>query len=145
LLADLLRGHCPLRRLDGGEADALWEDVRDAAPLPDGILWRVHVPPSAACGLIDALEPFGARWLWDWGGGLVWLHFDGEARIVRAAADAAGGHAMLVRAPEAVRARVPAQHPRAAGIAAIEQRVRHGFDPAGVFEAGRFVGEARAN
>jgi glycolate oxidase FAD binding subunit len=45
---------------------------------------------------------------------------------------------MLVRAPEAMRAVVPAFHPAAAGLAALELRVRRAFDPAGVFETGRF-------
>ena len=36
------------------------------------------------------------------------------------------------------RAAVPAYHPQAAGLAALEQRVRRGFDPLGVFETGRF-------
>jgi len=45
---------------------------------------------------------------------------------------------MLVRAPEAMRAEVPALHPQPAGAAALETRVRRAFDPAGVFETGRF-------
>jgi len=56
-------------------------------------------------------RPAGARWLFDWAGGLVWLAFDGEPALVRQAAEAAGGHAMLVRAPEAIRNAVPLQHP----------------------------------
>ena len=45
---------------------------------------------------------------------------------------------MLVRAPETMRSRVPALHPPAAGVRALEQRVRRAFDPLGVFETGRF-------
>jgi hypothetical protein len=33
---------------------------------------------------------------------------------------------------------VPAFHPQAMGVAAIEQRVLRNFDPHGVFETGRF-------
>ena len=33
---------------------------------------------------------------------------------------------------------VPAFHPLAPGLAALEARVRRAFDPAGVFETGRF-------
>ena len=45
---------------------------------------------------------------------------------------------MLVRAPEPMRTKVPALHPSAPGVAALEARVRRAFDPMGVFETGRF-------
>ncbi len=89
--------------------------------------------------MVAALEPLGATWLFDWAGGLVWLAFDGDPELVRAAASTAGGHATLVRAPADMRATVPAQHPEAAGVAALSRRVRQTFDPAGVFETGRFL------
>jgi glycolate oxidase FAD binding subunit len=38
-----------------------------------------------------------------------------------------------------MRACVPAQHPRAIGVMALEARVRRAFDPAGIFETGRFL------
>src|SRR3546814_14425550 len=52
---------------------------------------------------------------------------------------------LLVRAPEAIRGSVPAQHPRHPQVAALVARVRREFDPAGIFETGRFLGEARAD
>lgn len=139
LLPDLLRDHAPLRRLEPAAAELLWDGVRQASPLGEGTLWRVHVPPSRACAFIDVLEPAGARWLFDWGGGLIWLVFAGDAALVRRSAEAAGGHAALVRAPDEMRACVPAQHPRARGVMALEARVRRAFDPAGIFETGRFL------
>ena len=138
LLLGLLRDYGALRPLDQGEADSFWDAVRIAAPLSHGSLWRVNVPPSGGCDVVAALEPLGARWLFDWAGGLLWLLWDGDAASVRQAAERAGGHAMLVRAPAEQRARVPAQHPRAPGLAALEERVRRAFDPAGIFETGRF-------
>jgi glycolate oxidase FAD binding subunit len=45
---------------------------------------------------------------------------------------------MLVRADAAMRAVVPALHPQPKPLAALEERVRRAFDPAGVFETGRF-------
>jgi glycolate oxidase FAD binding subunit len=123
----------------GGETEAIWAELRDLSPLgAERALWRVTVPPSAAPGVITALEPLGADWLLDWAGGLVWLTINDAAGAVRDVATAAGGHAMLVRAPAAVRAVVPALHPQAAGLAALEARVRRAFDPAGVFKTGRF-------
>lgn len=125
--------------LNDTEDAAFWQAIRTLESLAgDAPLWRVNVPPSGGPSVAAALEPLGARWLFDWAGGLVWLAFGGDAALVRGAAEKAGGHAMLVRAPEAVRAAVPTFHPPAPGLAALEARVRRAFDPQGVFETGRF-------
>jgi glycolate oxidase FAD binding subunit len=146
LLPDLLIDHGAARTIDAAEADGLWDRVRSVAPLADAtMLWRVNVPPSGGCAVVRALEPLGARWYFDWAGGLIWIAFDGNPETVRAAAAAAGGHAMLVRAPAALRATTPFQHPRASGVAALEARVRRAFDPKDVFETGRFLDETHAN
>ena len=122
-----------LRVLDEDEAEAFWTGFRN--PLPDAsALWRISVPASRAPEVIETL---GEGWLMDWAGGLIWAASE-DAAAVRRAAEAVGGHAMLVRAPEGMRAEVPALHPPAPGVAALEARVRHAFDPAGVFETGRF-------
>jgi glycolate oxidase FAD binding subunit len=89
--------------------------------------------------VVAVLEPLGARWLFDWAGGLVWLTIEAEAHAVRAAAQAAGGHAILVRAPGAMRAEIPAFHFTSSGVMALERRVRQAFDPLGVLETGRFL------
>ena len=132
--------------LSDGDASAFWNDLRTLAPLADGRpLWRVNVPPGSGCTVVAAIEPHGARWLFDWAGGLVWLTFDGDPRIVRNAAALAGGHATLVRGPESLRTSTPAFHPPAPGVGALEARIRRAFDPAGVFETGRFLDEVHAN
>jgi len=144
-LPELLKDHGAVRRLSESDADALWHAVRHVTPLAgDRPLWRVNVPPSGGCAVVAALEPLGARWFFDWAGGLVWLTFDGDPALLRDVAARALGHAMLVRAPADLRSRVPIQHPRSPGVAALEARVRHGFDPAGVFETNRF-GDVHAN
>jgi glycolate oxidase FAD binding subunit len=97
-------------------------------------LWRISAPPSRAPEVIGALD---GDWVLDWAGGRIWSSCEDPA-AVRPAAEAAGGHAMLVRGPLALRASIPALHPQPAGVAALEERVRRGFDPAGVFETGRF-------
>jgi glycolate oxidase FAD binding subunit len=125
--------------LSPDDADALWNDLKTLAPLDDGRpLWRINTPPSGGPAVVEALAPLGARWLFDWGGGLTWLTFDGDPAVVRAAAETAGGHAMLVRADAAMRAAVPALHPLPEGVAKLEARIRRAFDPSGVFETGRF-------
>jgi glycolate oxidase FAD binding subunit len=142
VLPGIVGDHGKALVLPEDQAREHWTAIRDAAPLADAAtLWRVNLPPTGGPGLIDQLAPQGARWLFDWAGGLVWLGFDGDgdSALVRRAAEAAGGHAMLVRAPDAVRDAVPFQHPRSPGVMALEARVRRAFDPAGVFETGRFL------
>ena len=119
------------------DGDALWLAVRDASPLPpEWSLWRLIVAPGKAPGVIAALPD--AQWLFDWAGGLVWLAIAADPITIRAAAEASGGHAMLVRASEAMRRTVTTLHPQPPALAAIEARVRRAFDPKGVFEIGRF-------
>ncbi|MCW4462751.1 glycolate oxidase subunit GlcE [Sphingomonas sp. BT-65] len=119
------------------EGDALWLAVRDASPLSGALpLWRLIVAPGKAPDVVAALPH--AEWLLDWAGGLIWLASNADSAVIRAAAEAAGGHATLVRASDVMRRTVPALHPQPPALAAIEARVRRAFDPDGVFETGRF-------
>jgi len=118
------------------EAAALWPAVASARDLPaDRPLWRIVAPAVQMPGVIASLA---SDWLMDWAGGLLWLASADAPQAIRAAAERAGGHAMLVRADAAMRAAVPALHPQPKPLAALEERVRRAFDPAGVFETGRF-------
>lgn len=124
-------------KLDAPVAAALWRRVADATVLPaDQPLWRLVVAPARAHGVLDALGD--ADWFLDWGGALVWATGPLDAATVRRAAMEAGGHAMLVRADDRLRRRVPAFHPPAAGIGKIENNLRLTFDPRQVFDTGRF-------
>lgn len=138
MLAALLTPLGRAEPLAAAQAGDFWNELRTLAPLPAASpLWRINVAPRAGLAIVDALRPLGARWLLDWAGGLIWLACD-DCEAVRTAASSAGGHATLVRAPEAVRVAIPAFHPQPAGVAALETRVRRAFDPAGLFETGRF-------
>lgn len=144
-LPDLMRNHCGLNRLSDEEAAPLWRRAMTGAGLVQGVRWKVHLSPRHAADLIERLEPLGIDWAMDWGGGLVWIALDHAGTEVRDAAAALGGEAMLVQAEAEIRAVVPALHPRAAGVAALEQRVRRAFDPAGVFATRRFMEDADAD
>ena len=123
------------RLLAEDRAERFWAGLRHPMPKAE-ILWRISVPPSRAPELLNSLD---GEWRMDWAGGLVWsAPTDATGEGIRRAAEAVGGHAMLMRAPEALRAAVPTLHPAAPGVAALEERVRRAFDPAGVFETGRF-------
>lgn len=143
-LPGLLAAHCRLERMDATEAALLWQQAMTGQGLRGAVRWDVHLPPRAAPALIAAL-PEGAAWAMDWGGGRVWVAINSENDGVRTLAAQLGGEARLVCAPEAMRARIPAFHPRARGVMALETRVRRAFDPTGVFVTGRFAEDADAD
>lgn len=141
-LRQLLADMAPAEILGVDEADALWRRVRLAAPLAkQAHLWRLHVSAAAAPRVAERLAPLGAQVVYDWGGHLLWVGLPDDARAaeVREAARDARGHAMLVRAPPGVRARVPAFHPSSSAATRLRGRIRRMFDPGGVFETGRFA------
>ena len=60
-----------------------------------------------------------------------------RAAALRAALSPLGGHATLVRAPDALRAAVDVFQPQPAALIALTRRVKAAFDPDGVFNPGR--------
>lgn len=144
-LPGLLAGRCELRRLAEHEAAPLWRAAMTGGGLSGEVLWRVHLPPRLAAELVRYLDARGAEWAMDWGGGQVWAALGDEGASLREEAARLGGEAALVNAPAEVRARIPAFHPRSPGVAALEQRVRRAFDPAGVFLTNRFAEDAHAD
>jgi glycolate oxidase FAD binding subunit len=121
----------------------LWREIRDVVPLAslhDRAIWRISVAPSAAPALIAALaKHLDCRYFLDWGGGLIWLAVppahDAGAAIIRGAVKE--GHAMLIRASDAVRAAVAVFQPQAREVAALSARVKESFDPKRLFNRGR--------
>lgn len=114
-----------------GNGGALWRAIReqtDAAFAGEAPLWRLSVP-SAAAPLELPGEP-----LIEWGGALRWLRTAAEPATVRAAAEAAGGHATLFRGGDKS-AGVFA--PLAPGLARLHRELKAAFDPAGIFNPGR--------
>ncbi len=140
-----LRG--PVEELHSARSARLWAEIRDAATLLPGsdfALWRISVAPMDGPKVADAIaRGLPVECFFDWGGGLVWLAApagdDAGAAMVRQAVDAVGGHATLVRAPEAVRAVLPPFHPQPAGLAALARRVKDGFDPRRILNPSRMA------
>ncbi|MCA8907365.1 MAG: glycolate oxidase subunit GlcE [Rhodospirillaceae bacterium] len=151
-LTDHLDTSAQIDVLDDAASATVWTGVRDVRPLagaesraPDRAVWRISVKPTDGPEVVARLADLAPDALYDWGGGLVWLAVDAgsdaAAPAVRAAAGAAGGTAMLVRAPDGVRATVPFQAPPAGALAAVVARLREAFDPAGVLNPGRLYPE----
>ncbi|MEM6371367.1 MAG: glycolate oxidase subunit GlcE [Pseudomonadota bacterium] len=119
---------------------AAWSRVRDAQPLYGcAHVWRISVKPSDGPAVIAGL-PEGSAAMMDWGGGLVWAGRDAADAATHAEIQAAvatlGGHATLIKAPEALRARVPVFQPEVTGVASLTAALRMRFDPRGILNPG---------
>ena len=147
LRRELLRFGAP-DRLEGSASADVWEAVRDVTPfaatgpLGQWPVWRIVCPPAAGAGLGQALaSETGGEIIYDWGGGLIWLALplsaDANAASLRARVGAIGGHATLLRATDSLRVAVDVFHPQAPGTAALNRRIKLGFDPQDIFNRGR--------
>ncbi|SMF67856.1 glycolate oxidase FAD binding subunit [Azospirillum oryzae] len=140
MLREELRADAVLGR-DGSLA--LWREVRDGAGLGEGAggdthLWKLSVPPSAGPSTVEAIRrTLDVEVFYDWGGGLVWLAAPPDSGTAIRAALSAGGHATLVRAPEAVRAATDVFQPLPEPLMALSRRVKESFDPKGILNPGR--------
>lgn len=129
--------------LEDEDSTRIWRDIRDAAFLAspaDAAVWRVSLAPSKAAAFIAAVAAHARAHYYDWGGGLVWLSSEATreaAAAIRAAVSPRGGHATLVRAPHALRARIDVFEPLSAPLKRLTQGLKASFDPDGVFNAGR--------
>jgi glycolate oxidase FAD binding subunit len=102
----------------------------------DADLWRIHLPPAEAA--LPASKFGHTRWLADWAGALIWAEIEaGSATALRETVERAGGHAILMRASEETRARVPVFPAEPPARAAITRSVKAAFDPLSLFNPGR--------
>ena len=135
-------------RVEEDASRRLWADIRDVAafamdgPLGAWPVWRIVCPPAAGGTLGQALaHATGGEVIYDWGGGLLWAALppvqDAHAGLVRQHVNAAGGHATLLRAPDAVRSATDVFHPLDAGLTALSARVKASFDPSDILNRGR--------
>ncbi|PVH29184.1 FAD-binding protein [Pararhodobacter oceanensis] len=126
---------------DRGASAALWQQIRDVERLaPHQVVVRVSMKPS---DLPVILQDVGAGddYLADWGGGLLWIaasETDGPALLenLQQFCARSGGHATLVKAPEAMRRSLRSFQPEPAALAALTAGLRARFDPRGILNPG---------
>jgi glycolate oxidase FAD binding subunit len=108
-----------------------WDGLRHYThPLfSDSLVWRVSVPPTAPPLALPSVP------LIDWGGGLRWYAGELGAFDVRALAVAAGGTAIRWRGPGSG----SRFHPLPPAVVEIHRRLKHSFDPDGIFNPGRLL------
>jgi glycolate oxidase FAD binding subunit len=132
-------------RLDHHASVSLWHNVANVTWLSDPrdhAVWRISLAASKASAFLETIKkalPY--RHVLDWGGGLIWLQTpcdeDAGAAILREALKNTGGHATLLRAPEALRASVDVFEPLVPGLATLSARIKESFDPARILNPGR--------
>jgi glycolate oxidase FAD binding subunit len=94
-------------------------------------LWRLSVPSTVGAIVL------GSAQLIEWGGAQRWLRAPADAaERIRATVAACGGHATLFRGGDKS---VGVFQPLAPAVARIHERLKAGFDPAGIFNPGRMV------
>jgi glycolate oxidase FAD binding subunit len=136
--------------IEDAASATIWSSIRDIKPfaargaLGAWPVWRIVCPPASGGALGQALaRDTGGEVIYDWGGGLIWAALppkpDAQPALVRARVDAAGGHAILLRASDEVRRNVDVFHPQQGGLAALGERVRLSFDPKNILNRGRMI------
>lgn len=125
----------------GGElmADAVaaefWNGLREQSAAffaGNAPLWRLSVPSA-----VPPLELPGAQ-LVEWGGAQRWLRGDADAAQMHQLAAGAGGHATLFRGGDKSGGVFAPLQP---ALMEVHRRLKHGFDPYGVFNPGRLYPE----
>lgn len=120
---------------DAAKSASIWTASRDVAGFhkADGDVWRISVKPSDGAMLAGKLGT--DKMFMDWGGGLIWAVVPSGTDL-RAKMNGAPGHATLIRADEATRAKLDVFHPELAPIAKISAGLREKFDPRGILNPG---------
>ena len=118
-------------RIDDIEAKSYWQGIRDhAAEFFRTLkpLWRLSIKSTT-----PPLNLPGAQ-LIEWNGSLRWLATDADAPAVREAAQFGGGHATLFRGGDKAAGVFQSLPP---ALMTIHRKLKHAFDPAGIFNPGR--------
>ncbi len=116
-------------------ATTLWHSLREHTHAffePHLPLWRLSLPAATAP------QALPGRCLVEWGGTQRWLYSDLPAAQIRAAALKAGGHATLFRGGDRDSEVFTPLNP---ALLAVQQRLKHSFDPQGLFNPGRLYSE----
>jgi glycolate oxidase FAD binding subunit len=143
VLAALLDNYGKAETLGEEGSRLVWRSIRDVLPFAgdDRPVWRVSTAPAMGAAIAAAVTAADGVCFSDWAGGLLWIALppsdDAGNALIRSAVGQVGGHATLIRAPAAIRAKVAVFDPQAEGVAALTRRVKDSFDPKGILNSGR--------
>ncbi len=140
-----LAEHGLITCLEGGEADRLNAEIREQALLPEDkerVIWKISCPPSQGASCLEVLKALPDTLVYsDWGGGLIWasrpMEDRGSAELLRGEIGGFAAHAMLFKAPDAIRAELEVMPPLPEAVMRLTRRIKNGFDPEGILNPGR--------
>ncbi len=133
--------------LDDSEADLFWRNLREQRlswfnQMPnDHALWRLSLP--ASCPVLELPKDCSPQIIMEWHGQERWIQGPANqstANVLQKLAIQHGGHMTCFRSlsTEAFeRFTRLDSNPLTAGLEAVQKRLRHSFDPFGVFTTGR--------
>lgn len=133
--------------LDDSEADPFWRDLREQRlswfnQMPnDHALWRLSLP--ANCPVLELPKDCLPQIIMEWHGQERWIQGPANqstAQVLQGLAIQHGGHMTCFRSLSAEafeRFTRFDSNPLTAGLEAVQKRLRHSFDPFGVFTTGR--------
>ncbi len=133
--------------IEGKEHTDLWRSVQDVKSFNETELplWRISTKPSEAPVIYSAVcRQFDAKFIFDWGGGLIWIQTEDSSikcvEEIRKIISRCGGHATLVRGSDELRRVTSVFQPQSRRIAELSKFIRKKFDPAGILNPGRLNG-----
>jgi glycolate oxidase FAD binding subunit len=121
-------------RIAEAEAESFWAALCEQTAAffaGDAPLWRLSLP-----SVTPPLDLHGAQLL-EWGGAQRWVR-GGDGASLRQVAGKAGGHATLFRGGDKTGGVFA---PLSPGLLEVHRRLKHSFDPYGVFNPGRLYPE----
>jgi glycolate oxidase FAD binding subunit len=133
--------------LDDSEADQFWRNLREQqlswfSQMPNGhALWRLSLP--ANCPILEMPKDCSPEIIMEWHGQERWIQGPANqstANVLQELAIQHGGHMTCFRLASAEafeRFTRLDSNPLTAGLEAVQKRLRHSFDPFGVFTTGR--------
>jgi glycolate oxidase FAD binding subunit len=133
--------------LDDSEADLFWRNLREqriswfSQMLNDHALWRLSLP--ANCPLLEIPKDCLPEIIMEWHGQERWIQGPANqstANVLQKLAVQHGGHLTCFRSLGTEvfeRFTRLESNPLTAGLEAVQKRLRHSFDPFGVFTTGR--------
>jgi len=123
--------------------DALWAAQRAAQRSARGAVLKVSARPSDLAAAARAVDAAGGSLVGRGALGLLWVTLEGDGLADRVAAVRDALHprpAVLLDAPDAVRAAADPWAPADPGALAVMRRIKARFDPERIFRPGAFVG-----
>lgn len=132
----------PVQALEDADSRQLWHAIATANWFEaKGAIWRASVAPEHGPAVVEALrQKMDVDFYLDWAGGLIWLASEATdlGPALRAEIGASEGHASCITGPKTTHG-APVFQPVNSVLAALNDRVKHAFDPLSLLNPGKMT------